>query len=93
MDDLISRHAAIEAWYKHQPNMATMGMHELLEDLKNLPSAQLERKPGRWIKTNNTNYSPFDNYPEYNMICSECFYTSEKVFNFCPNCGAYMEGE
>ena len=95
MNDLISRQAAIDALHMHlMYRMGTDSNKKRLDEwINNLPSAQPERKPGRWIKTNNTNYSPFDNSPEYNMICSECFYTSEKAFNFCPNCGAKMEVE
>jgi len=58
----------------------------------NLPSAQPERKTGKWIEV--------DDY--YNCIsgrCSVCgweshLYEDDVVgMNFCPNCGADMRGE
>jgi len=55
------------------------------EQLENMPSAQPERKRGKWI--------PFD-IPWYR--CSECGAERENtVFMeyFCPNCGADMRGK
>lgn len=57
-----------------------------------------ERKPGRWIKTINANYSPFDNSGEYIGTCSECGYEVNLedggIYSFCSACGAPMtEGE
>ena len=67
---------------------------EFFEYIKAIPIADVrEVVHGRWIKTNNPNYSPFDNSPEYNAICSNCFHTSEQIFNYCPNCGAKMDKE
>ena len=60
---------------------------ECKDGLLALPSAQPERKKGKWID---------------NTFCSECgwihevesgFIGSVKRFNFCPNCGADMRGE
>lgn len=58
----------------------------------NLPSAQPERKRGRWNIT--------DAYP-HNVYCSECYTRFAQTHwavwedgslprNFCPNCGADM---
>ena len=78
MDDLISRQAAIEA--VKQREWLTEDAKEILEEvLTQLPSAQPERKKGRWIDMDD------------HVMCSCCgatHYGSDK--NFCPNCGADM---
>ena len=56
----------------------------------NRPSAQPERKKGRWeIKPDP--YGFFEQIP----VCSECGCTTKMRDkpNFCPNCGADMRGE
>lgn len=102
MDDLISREAAIEAIdkrvdevYENIKMHATFpqrswfdGMAHAQSILVNLPSAQPERKKGRWIKQN-----PMVDTEE----CSECGYNilgEEFETPFCPWCGSRMvEGE
>jgi NAD-dependent SIR2 family protein deacetylase len=79
MNDLISRQAAIDAVFGRS--------HDIIKQrLKNLPSAQPERKKGYW----------------YDCQCSECGWSFEvesgfignpERFRFCPNCGADMRGE
>ena len=61
----------------------------------NTPSAQPERKTGKWIEKNNPNYSPFDTSGEVTRVCSECGYSYavRAYFRYCPNCGARMEVE
>lgn len=58
------------------------------------PSAEPERKKGKWIS------EPFSDEYEYDVYrCSACMKPmgigSKKTrwFNFCPNCGADMRGE
>lgn len=54
------------------------------------PSAELERKTGRWMMNSD--------YPD-RLICSECtgqfdvWHWESKQMHFCPNCGADMRGE
>lgn len=50
--------------------------------LDSLPTAQPERKPGRW-KGEGMGY----------YRCSWCGEVSHPQTNFCPNCGADMRGE
>ena len=48
-------------------------------------------KHGEWVKTGQSFVNPncFRNY-----CCSVCGYDIEKTkFNYCPNCGAKMDGE
>ena len=110
--DTISRHMAIDAALKLTYADGAYGYadaKELVDSLETLPSAQPERKTGRWI--------PVDSYTAFggdeatwlahgNPIayhyCSECknhAYALEDgedlLSDFCPNCGSPMlkEGE
>lgn len=80
MDDLISRQAAIDAtWYEPSYTDPLNVLTEVRDRLEALPSAQPERKKGRWIDMDD------------HVMCSCCgatHYGSDK--NFCPNCGADM---
>ena len=59
MDDLISRQAAIDALHMHlMYRMGTDSNKKRLDEwINNLPSAQPERKKGRWIPVDS--YSAF----------------------------------
>ena len=80
MNDLISRQAAIDAtWFEPSYTDPLNVLTEVRDRLKALPSAQPERKKGRWIDMDD------------HVMCSCCgatHYGSDK--NFCPNCGADM---
>jgi len=86
MNDTISRQETIDA---EEGNKA---LNEAVERLKELPSAEPERKKGKWIKEYWNG--------EHTRKCSACNITQTvttyrwKVnFNYCPNCGADMRGE
>lgn len=97
MNDLISRQAAIEALEREQslverPITETrwfdLGLRKAQDIISELPSAQPERKQGRWV-----NRSLNILYPESTRyICSVCVKYSYS-YDFCPNCGADMRGE
>lgn len=81
MDDLISRRAAIDAverkTYRHTY------LDQIIDILNDLPSAQPERKTGKWERI------PFSFSDGYR--CSVCGQKSlEKYWHFCPKCGAQM---
>lgn len=92
-DDLISRQAAIfevhrQLWYR----MSQQGMKDRIDEwLENLPPAQ--QKTGRWkhveIESNKSDTGYF-------MLplceCSVCDIYVEQESNYCPHCGARMEG-
>ena len=105
MNDLISRQAAIDAVKKntfrltfaeeqncegHLAWSANAVYSDVIEGaLLELPSAQPERKKGKW-------HQRFYSKVEM-MVCSECgnefSYDAEtglRDYNFCPNCGADM---
>lgn len=86
--DMISRQAAIDAL--HMDIMYRMGTDSnkkrLDEWINNLPSAQPERKAGKWLERDLERDDGVGCF-----VCSEC---GEHVFcfkpNFCENCGADM---
>ena len=86
MDDLISRQAAIEKISETIWDTAVANDVKTL--LKELPSAQPERKKGKWI-----NRSLNILYPEWERYtCSVCGEHSNR-YDYCPNCGAKMDEE
>ena len=93
-DDLISRAAAIDALknrWKKTRNYVGIG-DDIAEEcelcLKQVPSAQPERKKGKWI-----NRSLNILYPEWERYtCSVCGKHSYN-YDFCPHCGSYNGGE
>lgn len=94
MDDLISRQAAIDAvgkYLKKDGDVITIAdVVDAAVAIGMLPSAEPERKTGRWIKVNGKTA----------INCSACYHCSwslsfeytVKRFNYCPNCGADMRG-
>ena len=77
MSDLISRQDAIDA-------MIMLGIKRAIPILETLPSAETERKKGKWIRKQPIAVG------EPRFICSECRGQFRNPYNFCPNCGAEM---
>ena len=103
--DCISRQAAIKAvmglptWWADEggyyggaqpPMEALLDPEDAVSAIENLPSAQPKREKGKWLP---------DNRPGGGFwVCSCCKFPSEAfaanvLYEFCPNCGAYMKGE
>ena len=66
------------------------GVESVLEYAENLPAADVAPVVhGRWISKNNHGY-------EWVFVCSNCDYVDGYPFNdrpnYCPNCGAKMDG-
>ena len=96
MDDTISRRAAIDAtWFEPSYTDPLNVLTEVRDRLKALPSAQPERKRGKWLDEpvykQTTVGKTWDGY----TYCSVCKEMHEYGYRskFCPNCGAEMEGE
>ena len=94
-DDLISRAAAIR-WVKTEcnpygnPTLDFESGKKVIKHLEQMPSAQPERKTGRWIPHED------EDGEHYGDKCSECgewYVMPYGKTNFCPNCGANMRGE
>ncbi len=95
--DLIDRQAAIDAlWKVHQNRPLDSDrwvITDCLQEIDKLPSAQPERKKGKWINDNGL----------YQCSCckhlwSELWWVENcpmermyKIMRYCPNCGAEME--
>ena len=101
MNDLISRQAAIDALDEYFGRIGklkrrglTKGERAISLDvvgaIRTLPSAQPERKKGRWIPHED------EDGEHYGDKCSECgewYVMPYGKTNFCPKCGADMRGE
>ena len=77
--DLISRQDAIDICRKYNGYGSIWSC--ILSDIQHLPSAQPERKKGKWIL--NRDDTLFWN-------CSCCGELSDYKYRFCPDCGADM---
>lgn len=88
MSDLIDRDAVMLRVREFIGN-PTYDEIMLVNDLNALPSVKPERHRGEWIE---------DGHERGFSECSKCGYIavsvlSERLYNFCPNCGAEMSGE
>lgn len=86
MSDLIDRQTAIDAlkdWYDGAIVGTFSGVKKVINTL---PSAQPERKKGRWMHQASDSMVPYQ--------CADCKAGSFIPWNYCPNCGAEMtEGD
>lgn len=96
MDDLISRQAAIDALnheYRCGDIISQCRIEIAIDIINELPPAQPELKTGVWLT--------YTNVPQYMLCkCSACgadilvpYAGKNMIFNYCPNCGAKMEGD
>ena len=105
-DDLISRQAAIDAVMNTEPVFDVnldpyQKTKDVIKALSELPSAQPERKTGRWTSGDKMRDYPRVPYRAWKTYCSEC--CEEALLDmdcsdymltpYCPNCGAKMEVE
>ena len=103
--DLISRQAAIDALNDDititgEQNAQTVVeyIHRVCKKLNNIPSAEPQRKKGRWIQ--NTTYQMVGSDAVVaEAYCSECELYSSQInafgyvsYDICPRCGAEMTG-
>ena len=80
--------------YKMYPDYMTV-----LEYLHQLPSAEPERKRGKWISGAYLQDTEVKRYSAGLMYCSVCKHEAysdtdygEQLFDYCPYCGARMVG-
>lgn len=71
-----------------------IALSELVDVMATVPTADVQEvKRGEWLKPSN------DSVDSKQWICSECkgltetaFYCGHCYYNYCPNCGARMDG-
>ena len=95
MSDLISRQKAINVFEILADKMSDEGrtvMEQAISVLRDLPTAEPERKRGIWIYDTERVWHDGGIYVQYH--CSECkFQIIGSLYNYCPYCGAEMRGE
>jgi hypothetical protein len=85
-EDAISREEMLKYQYYLHGKMSNEENHKLWQFIKSLPSVTPKQKTGKW------NVLGYDD-PSVRMYkCSECHMKITLKFNYCPNCGAKMEG-
>ena len=91
----VTGNSSVRELYEHVQehglsNMWSGGVNAAIDTIIAVPSAEPERKTGRWEMKPDP-YDFFDEIP----VCSECGCTTKmrEVYKFCPNCGADMRGE
>lgn len=90
MDELTSKQAAIDAINSHFGfNIEDEYGSAVQEVINGLPSAQPERKTGRWEKVYGDHICA--GHRPWTICCSECGMIGGGT-RYCPNCGAYMGG-
>ena len=99
MSDLIDRQAAIDAiqaayidtqeGFDKAAVKINVGLTKALHIMQGLPSAQPERKRGKWEVTY-LDHESMGNRPRI-LYCSKCNQCIAFPTNYCPNCGAKME--
>lgn len=94
MNDLIDRQKLLSSLHKFFKDGFTedrwWNSTHVLAAIDKLPSAQPERKTGRWIYDNEA-YPGGNPYGHYD--CDQCGESVPYKTNFCPSCGAKMEVE
>ena len=101
MGDLIDRQAAID----NIKELFRMGdcycdKYSVIGMLNQLPSAEPERKKGKWERHNTYHGDDTSGFVDPDWRCSECGkqatvneWMMYDLSNFCSNCGADMRGE
>ena len=93
-DDLISRQAALDAFWKLDIEIRPSAIDAITIMLNDIPSVTPQQKVGRWIAQDIHNCHT-------DFKCSECGYIHSFMhlygeptadYTYCPNCGAKMEG-
>ena len=92
MTDYIKREDAIAAAFSANAigNSAYHDVYDTVERIRRIPAADVvEQKHGKWLDVT-TSDNEFICW-----VCSECRHGADFVdepYNYCPNCGARMDG-
>ena len=92
MSKLIDRQEVLKV-IREMPYIGLMEKEALLDAVKGMHSIEA-RKKGMWIKVFNV---PSDTqHPDIcfdRFMCSNCTAQTNRMTDFCPNCGTDMRGE
>lgn len=83
--------------FENMPSNIKLRVDEItncIAEVVNISAVQSEQKTGRWIEQ-------IDTQNDVYYVCSNCkeAFTliegtpTDNLYNYCPNCGAYMKGE
>ena len=93
MSDLIDRQAVCDVlsteWIKYVPMELDMSLAFVLGKINELPSVTPTERTGHWKRIS------IDKYSEHAMYwyrCDRCGKDNLGNTDYCPNCGAKMEG-
>jgi len=97
MDDYISRLAAIKSLFNEiikrriygDVNDGMLDEFDTESILRKVPSEDVQPvRHGKWVEL-----EPKGRFARTQYVCSECGAINNKSTNFCPNCGARMDGD
>ena len=95
-ENLISRKDTLDGMKKLSAVYDAETVQRCIEIVSNAPTVDAERvRHGKFIGTEYDGYAD-GNPVYYEWKCSECgcvFEEEEPTYNYCPNCGANMDGE
>lgn len=85
----------IQSWSVIINNPKMLSREDTLHIVENAPTITPESlvRHGRWIRTNNPGYSPFDGSSPYIYFCDQCHAEEKSARKFCPECGCKMDLE
>lgn len=86
--------AATEAWKMKLTARVETTLNQFLDWINQAPTIEPERKKGEWIEQDDG----WDGVYYECSVCKEAFTLidgtpSDNLYNYCPNCGAYMKCE
>lgn len=99
--DLIDREKLVQE-IKSQSNRLCLGyisasdidVDDIVQLIVNAPTVNAESvRHGKWIEEKIRFEDDWGNYTYTMYICSECRNKEKRNENYCPNCGAKMDGE
>lgn len=94
MSDCISRQAVQDYIAEYLSQFLYDDVREVVETIDayigDMPSVTPTERIGHWIKDDSEDIAPIWGKIR---VCSNCAYLQFNETNYCPNCGARMEGE
>lgn len=88
---------ALSEWLKDYGQKVIKGEREtslmyVWKHVQDMPTVEPERKTGKWIPQDmNKSYGMVSTAVYYYPKCSVCGWSANNT-NYCPNCGAKMDG-